>query len=176
MKLVVGLGNPGEDYKKTRHNAGFRAVELCAEQHGAIFKEEKKFVCQMARTEDILWLKPQTFMNNSGDSIAAAARFYKITPEETLIVYDDKDMIFGKVRFREKGSSGGHRGMKSVIDALGSTDIPRIKIGVDSPLRIENDLTTAEYVLKKFSKEEEKMLKEHLKEVAGMIDEWLISC
>jgi len=175
MKLIVGLGNPGKEYEKTRHNAGFMALDSFAEAKNCDFKDEKKFLGQTARFDDVLLLKPMIFMNNSGNSVAKIMKFYKIQPKDVLIVYDDKDMIFEKLRYRESGSSGGHRGMQSIIDSLGENEIPRIKIGLDSPMRIKNKLTTADFVLKNFSRAELKTLKTLLLEANEMIDEWLIS-
>lgn len=175
MKLLVGLGNPGEKYALTRHNIGFMVLNAWVEIQEGTFSLEKKFQAEMARVDDILALKPMTMMNNSGLAVAKAAKFHKIAPEDILVIYDDKDMLFPKLRYRSDGTSGGHRGMQSVIDHLGTDAIPRLKIGVDNPLREQHQLDTADFVLKPFAKSELAQLNELILEAIKRVDKVLIS-
>ncbi|MFA5994909.1 MAG: aminoacyl-tRNA hydrolase [Patescibacteria group bacterium] len=156
MKLIVGLGNPGKQYEKTRHNIGFRVLdEIC--DNWTLQKSCQALIC---KNDTIIYAKPQTFMNLSGLAVKKLWQFYKIEIKDILVVYDDKDLPFGKLRFRTKGSSGGHNGMNSIIAELGTSEFPRLRIGIaptDSQTIIHD---TADYVLAKFSKEEEKLLPE----------------
>jgi len=130
-RLLVGLGNPGKDYAGTRHNVGFEILGRLAAAAGLVFQREKKWQSEVCRTaEGLFFLKPQTYMNLSGRAVAAAARFYKIPPEEILVVYDDVALPLGQQRFRMNGGSGGHNGIESLITDLGSQDFPRLKIGI----------------------------------------------
>lgn len=155
MYIVVGLGNPGSKYAHTRHNAGFEAIDRLADQY-RISVENKKFqaLCGSGVIEGqkVLLVKPQTYMNLSGESVRAACDFYKIDPEEELIVlYDDISLAPGQLRIRKKGSAGGHNGIKSIIQHLGTQVFKRVKIGVgEKPTGYD----LADYVLGHFSKEE----------------------
>jgi len=161
MKCIVGLGNPGKDYEKTRHNAGFLAVDfLQNELNFPEFEASKHFgvVSEwMLQGERIFLLKPATYMNVSGKSVASLLAFYKLWPEDLLVISDDIDQDFGKIRYREKGTSGGQNGIKSIIETLGSENIARIKIGIGRDTRYE----VSDWVLSKFSKQELEDL-EHL--------------
>ena len=133
QRLVVGLGNPGLEYARTRHNAGFLAVDTLAKQANASLQQMKfRADCGEAMLGGVrcLLMKPVTYMNNSGEAVAAAAEFYKLKPEQVLVLYDDISLPPGKLRIRRKGSAGGHNGIKSIIALLGSDEFPRIKIGV----------------------------------------------
>ncbi len=157
MLLIVGLGNYPKEYDKTRHNIGFMAVEKLASLNTyAPWKQEKKFFGQVTtgelNGEKAIFCKPETLMNLSGKSVAAIANFYKIPAENIWILYDDVDINFGEVRFREKGSSGGHNGIKSLISSLGTEVFPRIKFGVRNELF--EKVPTEKFVLQRFSKEE----------------------
>ncbi|MCF7830384.1 aminoacyl-tRNA hydrolase [Candidatus Gracilibacteria bacterium] len=159
MKLIVGLGNFDKKYKYTRHNVGFLAVEAIAEKFSLpAFKAEKKFfgevTCGQINNEKVILLKPTTWMNNSGKAVGAIAYFYKIPPQDIVILFDDADLNFGTVRFREGGSSGGHNGLKSIISSLGSKDFPRIKIGISNQQR--SIIPAANFVLQKFTSKEKK--------------------
>lgn len=137
-KLIVGLGNPGVKYAKTRHNVGWMALEAFAQKHGVQIDRSgfQGLYGEMRwgpMAEKVLLLKPLTFMNLSGRSVAEAARFYRINPEDILILYDDMDLEVGRLRLRAQGSAGGHNGMKSLIQELGTQEIPRLKIGVGRP-------------------------------------------
>jgi len=130
-RLVVGLGNPGKEYSGTRHNVGFEVLDRIAAAGGLKFKREHKWKAEVAKTATgLLLLKPQTYMNLSGRAAAAAARYYKIAPEEILVVFDDASLPLGQVRFRMTGGAGGHNGIASLITELGSPEFPRLKIGI----------------------------------------------
>lgn len=137
-KLIVGLGNPGARYANTRHNVGWMALEAFAREHGvSIDRNGYQGVYGEMRWREtgdkVILLKPLTFMNLSGRSLAPAAHFYKVDPADILVVYDDLDLPPGKLRMREKGSAGGHNGMKSIIQELGTGDFPRLRIGIGRP-------------------------------------------
>ena len=134
--LLVGLGNPGSKYESNRHNMGFLAVDGLARRKGFRFNKLRfrAWTAEwMVNGEKVLVMKPQTYMNLSGESVGAAARFYKIPPEHILVVSDDIDLPVGKLRLRTSGSAGGHNGLKNIIQHLGSDRFPRIKVGVGSP-------------------------------------------
>lgn len=146
MKLIVGLGNPGRKYEATRHNAGFIALDLIADKFNIdIDKEKMKALVGEGniRGEKVILVKPQTFMNLSGEAVGAVARWYKIEPEDILVIYDDMDLDLGRIRIRKKGSAGGHNGIKSLIQHLGTEEFPRIKIGIGRPA----EKGTIDYVL-----------------------------
>ncbi len=146
--IVAGLGNPGRDYVRTRHNIGFAALDYVAEKYGAKIDRAKfHALIGEARIDGarVLLMKPETFMNNSGTAIAEAAAFYKIPPERVLVLHDEISFEPGLLRIRRKGSAGGHNGLKSIIAHLSSEDFPRIKIGVGKKPTPEYDL--AEWVL-----------------------------
>lgn len=132
IKLVVGLGNPGRKYEDTRHNIGFLVVDRLASGYGAEMANHLRWRAHVAKAagQGAILLKPQTFMNESGQSVGAALRFYKWEPEQVLVVYDDVALPFGSLRFRMAGSAGGHNGIKSIISHLGSDRFPRLKIGI----------------------------------------------
>ena len=149
--LIVGLGNPGLQYEKTRHNAGFMAIDKLAEDIGATFNKNKMsalFGEGNINGKRVLLAKPQTYMNNSGEAVAECARFYKIPPENVLILCDEISFDVGIFRIRRKGSAGGHNGLKSIIAHLGSEGFPRFKIGVGNKPNPEYDL--ASWVLARF--------------------------
>lgn len=153
--LIVGLGNPGKEYINTRHNVGFEAVDAFCSKHDIKLNKEKfRAILGEGRigTERIIVAKPQTYMNLSGESVREIADWYKIDDENIIIIYDDISLPTGFLRIREKGSAGGHNGIKNIIYQLGSDVFPRIKIGVGKP---ENpDYDVKDYVLGKFSREE----------------------
>ncbi len=154
--LVVGLGNPGENYARTRHNAGFRAVDrLAAALQVKVDRAKFRGLTAQAvwQGQKLLLLKPQTFMNNSGLSVMDAARFYKLPPERVIVIFDDISLPVGRLRVRADGSAGGHNGIKSIIGALNSQSFPRVKIGVGQKPHPDYDL--ADWVLSNFTREEE---------------------
>ena len=166
MYIIAGLGNPTREYEKTRHNVGFEVIDVLADMLGTTV-EEKKFKGCYGRGiiggEKVLLLKPQTFMNLSGESIRAASDFYKVDPEHIIIIYDDISLDVGQLRIRKKGSAGGHNGIKNIIAHLGTQEFPRIKVGVgDKPKKMD----LADYVLSRFSKEDRAAMEDAFKEAA----------
>lgn len=159
--LIVGLGNPGGKYEITRHNAGFLCADLFAESMNTEIKRLKYHALTAEVNIDghrCLLMKPQTFMNNSGEAVAEAAKFYKIPLEKIIVVFDDISLPIGKLRVRRKGSAGGHNGIKSLIAHLGSENFPRVKIGVGAKPHPDYDL--GDWVLTSFKKEDFPALKE----------------
>jgi len=157
MKMIVGLGNPGGKYRLTRHNVGFLAVELLARQLGTTI-ETNKFKAKIAQLriggEMVLLVLPQTYMNASGEAVVPLMGYFKVDIKDLLVIYDDLDMPCGKLRLREKGSHGGHNGMRSIIEQLGHSEFKRIRIGIDKhPL-----IATPDYVLGKPSPDQEPLL------------------
>ena len=150
IKLVIGLGNPGKKYDQTRHNVGFDVLDRMAVDSGAQFANHLKWKAHIAKHPLALLMKPQTFMNESGRAASAALRFYKWQPEEVLVIYDDVSIPLGALRFRMKGSAGGHNGMKSLIQHFGSDAFPRLKLGIGAPRSGE----MIGHVLGKFSQDE----------------------
>lgn len=153
MKLIVGLGNPGKDYEKTRHNAGFMCIDEVASRLDFHF-DTKKFKAILAmgfvNGEKVILMKPQTYMNLSGEAVGECVRFYNIPLEDIVIISDDLDLPVGKIRLRMKGSSGGQNGLKNIIAHLGTQEFKRIRIGVGNNKRID----TKDYVLGKIAKED----------------------
>lgn len=153
--LIVGLGNPGKKYELTRHNAGFLFADLLADENNSkISKIQFKSVTAVIELggHRCLLMKPQTFMNNSGEAVREAASFYKIPPENIIVVFDDISLPCGKLRIRRKGSAGGHNGIKSIIQHLGSDNFPRVKLGVGE--KPHPDYELADWVLSNFKKDE----------------------
>ena len=131
IRLVVGLGNPGPQYDKTRHNIGFELVDEIAKERDLKWKRDRKFRAKIASTTSSLVLaKPVTYMNLSGNAVARLARFHKLKPDQILVAYDDVDLPIGRLRFRANGSAGGHNGIKSIIEYLGTKEFARLKIGI----------------------------------------------
>ena len=164
--IIAGLGNPGREYDNSRHNAGFIALDHICSKLG-VKCDRAKFHALCSQTvingKKILLMKPQTFMNNSGVSVEEAANFYKVPPQNILVLCDDISLAPGKIRIRRKGSDGGQRGLKSIIGCVGTEDIPRIKIGIgDRPDR-EYDL--ADWVLSKFPDDDKKAIQSRLDDV-----------
>lgn len=168
--IIAGLGNPGAKYEMTRHNAGFLAIDMLAMKQNKEIKRLKfhALTCDAEiEGKKCLLMKPQTFMNNSGEAIGEAAKFYKIPPQNIIVLSDDISLDVGKIRIRRKGSAGGHNGLKSIIAHLGSEDFPRVKIGVGKKPNAYMDL--ADWVLGRFPKELEPQLKEALENADGGI-------
>lgn len=168
---VVGLGNPGREYEQTRHNAGFLTLDRFCEKQGCSI-EKSKFKSLMGECvingKRILLLKPQTFMNSSGEAVRDACNFYKISPEKTIIIFDDISLPVGKLRIKRKGSDGGHNGIKSIINLCGSDAFPRIKVGVGEKPHPEYDLK--DWVLSRFTKQENDALSAALDHGAEAIE------
>lgn len=153
-RLIVGLGNPGLEYRDTRHNIGFMVVDELARRFGVSFTEEKRWHGLVAKISGAWLLKPQTYMNDSGRSARAVGQFYKVTPAETLAVYDDVDLPLGRVRMRLAGSAGGHNGIKSMIASLGTDAFPRLKLGIAAESGRPAGDRLVGHVLGKFREEE----------------------
>lgn len=171
MYLVAGLGNPEKKYDNTRHNIGFDAIDLLSDKFGiALTRTKFKAVYGdgYIGSERVIIAKPQTYMNLSGMSIEEIAKFYKIPNEDIIIIHDDISLDIGRLRIREKGSAGGHNGLKSIISHLGGDDFIRIKIGVGAPKHEDYDL--ADYVLGSFSEEERKVLSPVLSDTVNSVE------
>ena len=152
IRLVVGLGNPGPEYDDTRHNIGFALVDQMAKTRSWSWSRERKLRAKVAsENASLILAKPLTYMNLSGNAVARIGRLHKLTPDQILVVYDDVDLPIGKIRFRATGSSGGHNGIKSIIEYLGTKDFPRLKIGIGSASESDG---MVDHVLGKFSEEE----------------------
>lgn len=154
MKLIIGLGNPGKDYEKTRHNIGFEVVDVLAEQWGIALNQAKHkglYGVGYVGGNKVILLKPMTYMNLSGESIRAVMDYFKVDIEDIIILYDDLDLEVGRVRLRQKGSAGGHNGIKSSIAHLGTDQFNRIKIGIGRP---QNGMSVTNHVLGRFQAEE----------------------
>ena len=170
--LIVGLGNPGTQYENTRHNAGFMAADTLAEKLGVQIKKLKfkSLIADCAiEGRHCIIMKPSTFMNNSGEAVGEAMNFYKIPPQNILVMYDDISLDVGRTRIRRKGSDGGHNGIKSIIKHLGTTDFARLKVGIgpQPPIPSEN------YVLGTFTKEQAGILKPTLSRAVSAVECYL---
>ncbi len=171
VRLVVGLGNPGPQYKRTRHNVGFDVVETLAKRHKVpllTMRHQAQYGLGTIKGVAVALVKPLTFMNLSGRAVAAIAKHYGVKPEDVLVVADDLDLPTGKVRMRAKGSAGGHNGHKSVIESLGTTEYPRLKIGIG-----RSDDPTIEHVLSRFDPVERKLVDAAVERCADAVDVWL---
>lgn len=155
MKLIIGLGNPGKEYERTRHNLGWRVIDsLAKELNLENFKEEKKFKAFLAKNNDLILAKPLTFMNQSGESLKAIASYYKIDPSNILVIHDEIDLPLGEIRFQEGKNSAGHKGVESIITHLQTKYFKRLRIGIKS----EDNIDVEDFVLKNFNQEEEKII------------------
>lgn len=177
MKLIVGLGNPGKEYETTRHNTGFRAVDVLTEDASAIWKEAEKFQSLLAKTTiagaKVILAKPRTFMNKSGQAVRRLIDFYKIRRENVLIIYDDIDLLVGTTRLRLEGSAGGHQGMDSVLTMLKTEKIARLRLGIAEKVAGKQSIPAEEYVLRPFSKTAETKIKKTLSIVPTIISDWI---
>ena len=173
MKCIVGLGNPGKQYEQTRHNIGFEVIDALS-QKLSIPLDQSKFKglygIGVHNGEKVLLLKPLTYMNLSGESIRALMDYYQIDIDDVVVIYDDLDLPAGKVRLRQKGSAGGHNGIKSTIAHLGTQEFNRIRIGIDRP---QNGMSVPDYVLGRFRKEEIELTGEAVKKSADACEAWL---
>jgi PTH1 family peptidyl-tRNA hydrolase len=169
----VGLGNPGSKYTKNRHNVGFRCVERLAAAHDLSFDRRQGKASMALGTifkRSVILAKPRTFMNRSGYSVSALARYYRVPLGRVLVVYDDLDLPLGATRMRPSGGSGGHRGMWSTINQLGGRDFPRLRIGIGRP---PGRMDPADYVLQDFSEDEQTVLEAALEQAVAAIETWL---
>jgi len=170
VKIVVGLGNPGRGYEKTPHNVGFAVIDELARQLSSSMRTSFRFRARLGRAivkgQDLLLVKPQTYMNRSGTTTAAILRYRKVLPSDMIVVLDDADLDFGRIRIRAKGSSGGHKGLESVIQGIGSEEFARVRIGVG---RGSGGTGLVEHVLDPFSEEEKRQMKEVTKKAAAVV-------
>lgn len=173
MKMIIGLGNPGKQYENTRHNVGFHVIDELATRLNAPMMQSKfngLFTVVHTPREKVLLVKPLTYMNLSGECVRPLMDYYDILAEDIVVIYDDLDLVPGKIRLRQKGSAGGHNGMKSLISHLGTTEFNRIRIGVGRPT---NGMQVSDYVLSSFGKEELPHIEEAVKRSADASEEWL---
>ncbi len=173
MKAIIGLGNPGREYAGTRHNVGFDAVTALADKYDLKIKD-KKFKALVTdgiiEGQRIILVHPQTYMNLSGESVRAVVDYYHLEPEEIIIVCDDINLDIGRLRIRKKGSAGGHNGLKNIISELGTDGFPRIRIGVGEK---PEGWDLAKHVLGRFSEEDDRVIRDILKEAVGALETWL---
>ena len=173
--LIVGLGNPGDDYRGTRHNAGAMVVDRFAANRCSGWRKERKFFAELATGEcggrKVVCVKPQTYMNLSGEAVATVSRFYRIAPDQIMVVADDADLPLGAVRMKPSGGTGGHNGLASVIQHLGTQEFPRQRIGVARPVQEVRDI--ASHVLGVFTPDEQVMLNEVLQLADRQLQCWL---
>ena len=172
MKLIVGLGNPGGQYNFTRHNSGFLALDFYFKLHGLSWEVKPKFGAVWAREGDVFFVKPQGFYNESGRAVAEFVRYYKISLSDILIICDNFDLEFGKVRARETGAAGGNNGLKSVDAYLDSTKYARVRIGTGNDT-LRRQMGDVDFVLSRFTPEEKEQLPVILRAVAEKIDEFI---
>ena len=173
MKIIVGLGNPGEKYLKTRHNLGFMVIDRFAQQLGMECNQKKfhaLFGKKKIEEEEIILLKPQTFMNLSGVAVKEAMDMYKCALQNLMVICDDLDLPLGKIRARRNGGCGGHRGLESIAASLGFKSFSRLRIGIGRPA--ERD--PRDYVLSVFSKEEEPVVMEMIEEASQALQTWIV--
>ena len=168
MKLVVGLGNPGKKYSKTKHNIGFISIEHYTKKHNLKLKKERKFNGKSLKIGNLVLLEPHTFMNNSGVSIKTVIEYYDIDIKDVLVIYDDLDLPLGKTRLREKGSAGGHNGIKSIISHIHTEEFKRVRVGIDKNPLIE----TRNYVLGSFSKKEIEIMNPIYDKITNIIEDF----
>jgi PTH1 family peptidyl-tRNA hydrolase len=174
MALIVGLGNPGQEYSKHRHNIGFRVVDALARAHGFEFSRRKGAKARVAEGRiggrPVILVKPQTFMNLSGQAVVRLSRTRGIPPESILVIYDDLDLPLGRLRLRPDGGSGGHKGMRSIIDALGTQSFPRLRVGIDRP---PGQMDPADYVLHPFDDRQKPLLADAVARAVAAVELWL---
>ena len=172
MKLVVGLGNPGSRYASTRHNVGFMVVDRLARRWGAAVAK-KQCNAQVGGAEydgERVWLaKPQTFMNLSGEAVSCLLHFYRLRPSDLIVVYDERDLPVGRIRLRERGSAGGHRGVASLIQMLGTNEFPRVRIGIGRPPETD----AVDHVLSGFPTEERPLIEDALTRAVEAVEDAL---
>ena len=176
LKLIVGLGNPGSEYHKTRHNVGFMVLEEIARKNNCTFRDNKKLYGKTGEIGSGIsktrLLMPNTYMNESGQSVRSAKDWFNFETHQLIVLVDDMDLPLGKIRVRSKGSSGGHNGLKSIINHLGTNEFKRLKIGIGSPSKIQTERRskTVAHVLGRFSQEEFVMLSFIIEEIISCIE------
>ena len=175
LHLIMGLGNPGKEYAGTRHNAGFLVVEKLARRWQANWTVEKKFAARLARVDrdggKLLLGQPQTYMNASGEAVRALVEYYQLPLGRVLLVVDDADLPLGEIRMRPGGSSGGHHGLESAEQHLGTREYPRLRVGIGRTQTAEREIT--DYVLSKFSASERKVVEKVLDRAADQVECWV---
>jgi PTH1 family peptidyl-tRNA hydrolase len=175
LYLIVGLGNPGSQYARTRHNAGFMALDCLAQRWRARWTAEKKFQARLARVErearKVVLCEPETFMNSSGEAVGALAQYYQVPPDRILMVLDDADLPLGQLRLRARGSSGGHHGLESIEQHLSTQDYPRLRIGIGREDVAAREIT--DYVLTPFRAADSAVLEKVLTRACEQIECWL---
>lgn len=172
MKVIAGLGNPGQKYDKTKHNTGFMTMDHYLDEKGLSLDKDKfegLWTKQKVNGEDVILLEPQTYMNESGRSVSQVANFFKVDPENILIIQDDMDMPIGKIRIRANGKSGGHNGIKSIIRDLGTEKFNRLKIGIRHP----KNATVVSWVLTPFNDEQQKLMDDAFDTSVKIIDDFI---
>ena len=173
MKIIVGLGNPGKQYELTRHNVGFLCIDKLEDEFNLKFKLESSFNALVTTTlvngEKCVFVKPQTYMNLSGEAVIKIVKYFKANVDDLLVIYDDMDLPMGSLRLREKGSAGGHNGIKSLILHLSTQEFKRIRVGISS----NNNIDAKDYVLGRFSKDEQLMLVKIKEHVAKAVCEFI---
>ena len=172
MKLVVGLGNPGAKFNFTRHNFGFLALDFYFKRKDISWSEKPRLGAIFGRLGDVLFIKPQDFYNLSGQAVAAYKRYYKIENSDILVICDNFDLEFGKIRYRSSGAAGGNNGLKSVDKELGTPDYPRLRLGTENEA-LKNKIGAVDFVLSKFTPEEKEKLPQILNEISDKIDEFI---
>lgn len=172
MKLAVGLGNPGARYNFTRHNFGFLALDFYFKVHGLEWKDKPKFGAVWGRDGDTIFIKPQDYYNESGRAVQEFMRFYKIAVSDVLVVCDDFNLEFGRMRYRAQGSAGGNNGLKSIISTLGTDEFARLRLGTGND-ELRNKMGDMDFVLSKFTPEEKEKLSGILNEAANRIEDFL---
>ena len=170
MKLIVGLGNPGNEYNFTRHNFGFLALDFYCKVHQINWETNPKFGAVWTRVGDTFFIKPQDYYNESGKAVRAFVNFYKMNLSDILVVCDDFELEFGKIRYRERGSAGGNNGLKSIIKELGTDEFPRLRLGTGND-ELRKKIGDVDFVLSKFTPEE----REKLPAILASIDSHLNS-
>ena len=172
MKIIAGLGNPGQKYDKTKHNTGFMTMDHYLDEKDLSLDKDKfegHWTKQKINGEDVILLEPQTYMNESGRSVSQVANFFKVDPEDILIIQDDMDMPIGKIRIRANGKSGGHNGIKSIIRDLGTEKFNRLKIGIRHP----KNTTVVSWVLTPFNDEQQKLMDNAFDTSVKIIDDFI---
>ncbi|GHW02539.1 peptidyl-tRNA hydrolase [candidate division SR1 bacterium] len=173
MKLIVGLGNPGSQYRNTRHNIGETMLSRFLEKRNKKLKYDSKFVAEILKDDEIVYAFPQTFMNLSGNAVESIARFYKIHPRDILVLHDEIDFPTGKIALKIGGGTAGHNGLKSISEKLGNGEYQRIRIGIGRPE--EGKKTVSDYVLSKFKPDEIQILEEKESEIFGLVENFLLN-
>jgi len=172
MRIIVGLGNPGKEYKNTRHNIGFMVLEELASRY-PVEKQDSKFDAIIGhiriKTNRVLLVKPLTYMNLSGNSVQAIVHWHKLNLEDLMVVYDDMDLPLGTLRIRAEGGSGGHKGMKSIIARLASSDFARTRVGIGRP----EERDAVDWVLGRFPAEEKEQARQSIKSAADALEKWV---